>query len=135
MNLHPRAPHARDADAGASRTRRRRPAVARLAALALGAGLLLSSLDASAARLGGGRSSGMYRPNVTRNAPVSPAPAGAQRQGTQQAAQQAAPRAGTAPAAPRRNSWLGPLAGLAAGLGLGALLAHLGMSPALGSWL
>lgn len=108
---------------------------ARVVALVLGAGLLLSSLDAAAARLGGGRASGLYRPQVTRNAPVRPAdtatrnPAGtrAEAAGTGGAAAMAA--------APRRNSWLGPLAGVAAGLGLGALLSHFGLAPALGSWL
>ncbi len=117
-----------------SRPRHRGRTASLLLALALGAGLLLTSLDASAARLGGGRASGMYRPHVTRTAPVSPAPAGTQRQG----ATQAEPRAGAAqpaPATPRRNAWLGPLAGLAAGIGLGALFAHLGLAPALGSWL
>lgn len=107
---------------------------ARLVALALGAGLLLGSLDASAARLGGGRSSGLYRPQITRSTPVSPARADARTQTAPKADARATTSAATA-GAPRRNSWLGPLAGLAAGLGLGALLAHLGMAPALGSWL
>ena len=80
--------------------------------LALG----LSVGDAEAARLGGGRSLGMQRQSV---APRPTAP-------TQQAAP-AAPRAPTAaPTTPKRN-WMGPLAGLAAGLGIGALLSHFGM--------
>ena len=80
--------------------------------LALG----LSVGDAEAARLGGGRSLGMQRQSI---APRPTAPA-------QQAAP-AAPRAPTAaPATPKRN-WMGPLAGLAAGLGIGALLSHFGM--------
>ncbi len=119
----------------ASTPGRRGRHAARVLALVLGAGLLLSSLDAAAARLGGGRASGLYRPNVTRAAPVRPAD-GATRNatGTQAAARgnTAAPAAGTVP---RRNAWLGPLAGLAAGLGLGALLSHFGLAPALGPWL
>lgn len=80
--------------------------------LALG----LSVGDAEAARLGGGRSLGMQRQSIAPR-PASP---------TQQAAP-AAPRAPTAaPTTPKRN-WMGPLAGLAAGLGIGALLSHFGM--------
>ncbi len=83
--------------------------------------------DADAARLGGGKSLGMQRQSV---APRPTAP-------TQQAAP-AAPRtpppATPAPAAPKRN-WLGPLAGLAAGLGLGALFSHLGMGAGMGNLL
>ena len=76
----------------------------------------LSVGDAEAARLGGGRSLGMQRQSI---APRPTAPA-------QQAAP-AAPRAPTAaPTTPKRN-WMGPLAGLAAGLGIGALLSHFGM--------
>ena len=81
--------------------------------LALG----LSVGDAEAARLGGGRSLGMQRQSV---APRPAAP-------TQQATP-AAPKApvGTPAATPKRN-WMGPLAGLAAGLGIAALLSHFGM--------
>ena len=84
-----------------------------LAIVALG----LSVNDAEAARLGGGKSVGMQRQSV---APRPAAPA-----------QQATPATPTAPAAapaaaPKRN-WLGPIAGLAAGLGIAALLSHFGM--------
>jgi predicted lipid-binding transport protein (Tim44 family) len=44
----------------------------------------------------------------------------------------AAPMAGAA--APKRN-WMGPLAGLAAGLGIAALMSHLGMGEAMGNFL
>jgi predicted lipid-binding transport protein (Tim44 family) len=83
-----------------------------LAIVALG----LSAGDAEAARLGGGKSFGMQRQSV---APRPTAPT------------QATPAAPTAPAAapaaaPKRN-WLGPIAGLAAGLGIAALLSHFGL--------
>ncbi len=77
----------------------------------------LSVGSAEAARMGSGKSVGMQRQSV---APRSAAPT-----------QQATPAAPSAPAgasapAPKRN-WMGPLAGLAAGLGIGALLSSLGM--------
>ena len=92
--------------------------------LTLGLALTLGmvSIEAEARRLGGGRSSGMQRQMPARTAPDStPAKPAAP-------AQQAAPAA-----APKRN-WMGPLAGLAAGLGLAALFSHLGMGGAFGSF-
>ena len=73
----------------------------------------LSMGDAEAKRLGGGRSVGMQRQAVPTQQAARPAQ------------QQAAPT-GTQAAAPR-NSWLGPIAGLAAGIGLAALFSHLGL--------
>lgn len=97
-----------------------------VAVLALG----LSSFDAEAKRLGGGGSSGMKRTAPTQTTDAS--------KGTpaQQAAPAAAnPVAAAAPAAaaaaaPKRN-WMGPIAGLAAGLGIAALASHFGMGGAL----
>jgi predicted lipid-binding transport protein (Tim44 family) len=43
--------------------------------------------------------------------------------------------AGAAPAASGASRWLGPVAGIAAGLGLAALMSHLGLSEAFGSLL
>ena len=82
--------------------------------------------SAEAKRIGGGGSSGMQRsmPSAAPNAaPARPA--------------QAAPTAPAAPAAaaapaPKR-SWMGPLAGLAAGLGIAALMSHLGMGAGMGN--
>jgi len=88
--------------------------IALLAALALGAAMLADA--AQAARLGGGRSLGTQR--------QSAAP---QRQATPPSQQQqpaAAPQQG--------NRWLGPLAGLAAGLGLGWLFAQGGFGSFIG---
>jgi predicted lipid-binding transport protein (Tim44 family) len=87
-------------------------------------GVVLTPVDADARRLGGGSSSGMKRTVPQQPPPQQPA------QGAQQPAQNAtaAPAAGaqTAAAAAPRRSWLGPIAGLAAGLGLAALFSHLG---------
>ncbi len=89
-----------------------------------------------AKRLGGGKSSGMQRDMPARTAPTAtPAQPAAPQPG--KPAQQAAPAtAGAAPAAaaPKR-SWMGPLAGLAAGLGIAALMSHLGFGEAMGNFI
>src|SRR4051794_34055503 len=97
-----------------------------LMAIVLSVGMTVA-MDAEAKRLGGARSSGMQRQQVTQPAAQPHAPGT-----TPGAPAQAAPAAGTAAAAaapaaaaPKR-SWMGPLAGLAAGLGLAALASHLG---------
>jgi predicted lipid-binding transport protein (Tim44 family) len=85
--------------------------------------------DVEAKRLGGGSSSGMKRQTPP---PQSPTPA--QNATPNQAAptNAAAPTAaaGAQAAAPKR-SWMGPIAGLAAGLGIAALLSHFGMGEGL----
>jgi len=86
-------------------------------------GLTLTAGDAEAARrLGSGKSTGMQReavsPQKTASAPTT--------------ANTAKPQA--APAQPQR-SWMGPLAGLAAGLGLAALASYFGFGPQLASLL
>ena len=49
-------------------------------------------------------------------------------------AQAAAPAtAGAAAAAAPRRSWMGPIAGLAAGLGIAALMSHLGLGAEFGN--
>ena len=92
------------------------------------AALVLSVGQAEAARVGGGKNSGKQQPDAM------------QRQATPPAGQQAAPagqrpgQPAAAPAAqPQRNSWLGPIAGLAAGIGLAALASHLGFGEELAS--
>ncbi len=90
--------------------------------------------DALAKRLGSGNSSGMQR-----NMPAKTAPDAAPGKPAQASPQQAAPATpaaapGAAPAAAKR-SWMGPLAGLAAGLGIAALMSHLGMGEGMGNFL
>ena len=87
-----------------------------------------------AKRLGGGKSTGMNRDMPARTAPdAAPAKPAAPAQAAPSPA--AAPTAGAAPAAAPKRSWMGPLAGLAAGLGIAALMSHLGMGEAFGNFL
>lgn len=94
-----------------------------LMAAALVLGFTLSIGDAEAKRLGGGTSSGMQRQSVTPSTPPS----------TVKQAPTAAPAA--APAAQPKRSWMGPLAGLAAGLGLAALASHFGFGEEMANML
>lgn len=86
-----------------------------LLAVVLTLGLGTAHMDAEAKRIGGGKSLGMQRQAT----PPAKAP-----DATPNAAPAAGAAAGAA-AAPKR-SWMGPVAGLAAGLGLAALASHLG---------
>ncbi|OIR16985.1 Tim44-like domain protein [mine drainage metagenome] len=85
--------------------------------------LSLFAANAEAKRFGGGGSFGKQR---TMSAPVQKAPTAAP------AATPAQPAVAPQPAG---NRWLGPLAGLAIGAGLGALFAHFGMGEGMGSFL
>lgn len=84
--------------------------------------LTLLAANAEAKRLGGGSSFGKQR---TVNTPPQKSPAAAP--GTP-AQPSAAPQ-------PAGNKWLGPLAGLAIGAGLGALFANMGLGGGMGSLL
>lgn len=104
----------------------------------LAAGLFAVTLTLSsteAARVGGGRSIGKQSSTVTQQRQAQPA----QSSSTQTAAPAkptAAPQTAPQPAAqPARNRWLGPLAGLAAGLGIAALLSHFGMGEGVANFL
>lgn len=77
--------------------------------------------EAEAKRMGGGKSFGMQR-SAPAKQDAAPAP---QRQ----------PSAAPAQAAPQKRSWMGPIAGLAAGLGLAALASHLGLGEEMASFL
>ena len=94
-----------------------------LLAVVMTLGLGTAHLDAEAKRIGGGKSFGMQRQAT----PPAKAPA-------QPAA--AAPAAGAAGgAATTGRSWMGPVAGLAAGLGIAALASHLGFGEELANML
>jgi predicted lipid-binding transport protein (Tim44 family) len=99
-----------------------------LALAVIAATAMVATDTVEAKRLGGGRSLGAQRqatpppantPNVAPGSPVAPA-------------QAMAPKA-AAPAASGASRWLGPLAGLAAGIGLAALLSHFGLSEGFAS--
>ena len=94
-----------------------------LALAVITATAVVATDTAEARRLGGGRSLGAQRqatpppsstPNVTPSSPVAPS--------------QAIPPKAATPAASGASRWMGPIAGLAAGLGLAALLSHFGLS-------
>lgn len=91
-----------------------------LFALFVGLGTLVP-IEAEAKRMGGGKSFGMQRS----------APAQQNAAPTPQRQQAGAP----AQAAPQKRSWMGPLAGLAAGLGLAALMSHLGLGEEMANML
>ena len=98
-----------------------------LLAVVMALGLSTAAMDAEAAkRMGAGKSLGMQRDATPNKAPTA-APA-------QTAATNPAAAAAPAAAASKR-SWMGPLAGLAAGLGLAALASHFGFGGELASML
>ncbi len=76
--------------------------------------------DAEARRLGGSKSFGMQR-SAPAKQNAAPTP---QRQ-----------QPGAAPTAAPKRSWMGPIAGLAAGLGLAALFSHLGLGEEMANFL
>ncbi|HSI58774.1 MAG TPA: Tim44-like domain-containing protein [Ideonella sp.] len=94
------------------------------------AGLSLSvmPLEADAKRLGGGKAAGMQRQTPPQQSNATPAT-------PNQAAAPAAAGATGAAAAAGKRSWMGPIAGIAAGLGIAALMSHLGMGEAMGNFL
>jgi len=101
----------------------KRLVIALFAAL-LGVGMMAA--DAEAKRLGGGKSFGMSRDNVMKREAAPQPPAAP---GQNVAPAQAAPKPAAPQPAPQSgmSRWLGPLAGLAAGIGLAALLSHFGL--------
>lgn len=102
-----------------------------LLAVVFALGITTVSMDAEARRMGGGKSLGMQRqatpPAKTPDATPAQTPA----------ATPGAPAAAgaTAAAASTRSKWMGPIAGLAAGLGIAALASHLGFGEGLANML
>lgn len=101
--------------------------------LAVTAGAMLTiSFDAEARRAGGGSSIGRQSTNVTqqRQATTPPSTAGATTTASTAATAGAAGAASTAAARSGMSRWLGPIAGIAAGLGIAALLSSMGLGGA-----
>ena len=102
------------------------------------ASLSLPMHDAEAKRLGSGRPAGMQRqappPANTATPNNATAQPGAPTQQLAPKPAQAGAAAGAAANAGRR-SWMAPLAGLAAGLGLAALASHLGFGEGLANFM
>ena len=91
--------------------------------------LTLMANDADARRLGGGRTFGKQSSTVTRQqaaSPSKPAPPAS----NQDASKPAQPTAPASAPQSAGNRWLGPIAGLATGLGIAALLSHFGLGGA-----
>ena len=98
-----------------------------LSLLVAGLSLGFVATQVEAKRLGGGTTSGMKRqtppPQPAQPVPAKPAATpGA-----------TAPAAAPAAAAAPKRSWMGPIAGIAAGLGIAALMSHLGMGEGMGN--
>lgn len=109
----------------------------RLSVLAVVAAFLSLSVlptDAEARRMGGGGSFGRSAPSqFQKSPPTAPAAAPQRTAPNQQATSPNA--AGAAGAAAPRNRFLGPLGGLAAGLGLAALFGYLGFGAGMAEFL
>ncbi|MCQ9615544.1 Tim44-like domain-containing protein [Paenalcaligenes niemegkensis] len=96
------------------------------------AGMLVVSFDAEARRFGGGKSFGRQSSNVMQQRQaVTPPAAAATPRAAAPAAGAAASRAGAAAPKTGMSRFLGPLAGIAAGLGIAALLSSMGLGGAL----
>lgn len=106
-----------------------------LLAVVLTLGFSLTATDAEAKRLGGARSLGMQRQATVPDKAPAATPAPTQSTAPAAAAPTTAGAPAAAAAAQPKRSWMGPVAGLAAGLGLAALASHLGFGEELASLL
>jgi len=98
--------------------------------------ITLVSIQADAARIGGGKSMGRQSSNVTQREAAPSAPANNSAAPTQSANPAAAAKPGAAaPAAAPKRPWGAMLGGLAAGLGLAWLANSLGLGPAFANFL
>ena len=102
-----------------------------IASLAMGLMLSLVPADSEARRLGGGRAAGMQR----QAPPPKPATPPNAAQNTPAATPGTAAATGAAAANAGRRSWMGPIAGIAAGLGIAALLSHFGLGAGVANFL
>ncbi len=105
-----------------------------------GTAMVTASFDAEARRMGGGASVGRQSTNITQQRQAVTPPAArpnAANSAAAPAAGAATAGAATAGAAAKSGAsrWLGPIAGIAAGLGIAALLSHLGLSGAFAEFL
>ncbi len=94
----------------------------------------LINLDAEAKRLGGGRSVGAPRETVTQRQ-AAPQQSAAPAQSAVPASAAAAKAPAAQPPQPGWKRFIGPIAGIAAGLGIAALMSHLGLSESFGHFL
>ncbi|MDP2795212.1 MAG: Tim44-like domain-containing protein [Sulfurisoma sp.] len=101
-------------------------------ALVAFAGTALLASDAEAKRLGGGSSSGMKRDSTFMKRDATPA---APAQNAASAAKPATPATPPAAQPSGMSRWLGPIAGIAAGLGIAALLSHFGLGEGMANML
>jgi predicted lipid-binding transport protein (Tim44 family) len=103
--------------------------------VAVAAAFTLAPTDSEAKRLGGGKSSGMQRSAPDKPVQSTPAsPNNATTPGGPAAAAAPATAGAAAAAAAPKRSWMGPIAGLAAGLGIAALFSHFGMGGELANF-
>jgi predicted lipid-binding transport protein (Tim44 family) len=117
--------------------------LASFAVAAAGVTLSVAPIESEAKRLGGGRASGMQRQMPAKQADTSPPAQNAAPNNAAATPNQAAKPAQAAPAnaaaqtaaQPAKRSWMGPIAGLAAGLGLAALASHLGFGEELANFM
>ena len=108
--------------------------IAALVIVVTSGAMLLSTQDAFAKRLGGGSSMGRQSGNAMQRQATPPAKAPGQNTTSQAAPAAAGAAAGAATAGAARSGmsrFLGPIAGIAAGLGLAAMLSHFGLGGAM----
>ncbi|MDS1139255.1 TIM44-like domain-containing protein [Pusillimonas sp. SM2304] len=102
-----------------------------MALLAVSASAMLTvSFDAEARRMGGGKSFGRQSSNITQQRQAVTPPAASATPRTAAPAAGAATAGAASTAKSGMSRWLGPVAGIAAGLGIAALLSSMGLSGA-----
>jgi predicted lipid-binding transport protein (Tim44 family) len=102
-----------------------------------GAVMITASFDTEARRIGGGSSMGRQSSNVFKQRQATSPPSAAKNAASAAPAAAAGATASAAAGAAKSGAsrWLGPLAGIAAGFGIAALLSSLGLSGAFAEFL